>query len=77
MTEIKLVAFYKDWLKLRIEFKSTKEALEAVKKNGYALQYVTSCFFKDVIQEQPKRILTKQEIAKLTGLNPDSFEIEQ
>lgn len=44
--EGKLSIYFKDWLKIRIEFRTEKEALEAVKSNGYALQYVDSFFFE-------------------------------
>lgn len=38
--EGKLRIYLKDWLKIRVEFKTEKEALEAVKNNGDALRYV-------------------------------------
>lgn len=44
--EGKLRIYLKDWLKNRVEFKTEKEALEAVKRDGYALQFVNSSFFE-------------------------------
>ena len=42
----KLKDYLKDWLRIRFDLKTEKEALEAVKNNGYALQYVNSSFFE-------------------------------
>ena len=32
--------YFQKWLKVRVKFDSEKEAIEAVKQNGYALRYV-------------------------------------
>ena len=38
--ELNISAYFKEWLKVRVEFKTQKDAIEAVKNNGDALQYV-------------------------------------
>ena len=40
MKKAKLSLYFNEWLKVKIEYKSEKEALKAVEQNGYALRYV-------------------------------------
>jgi len=38
--EVSIKAYFSKWLKVKIEYKTEAVALAAVKKDGYALQYV-------------------------------------
>ena len=71
--KIGLEAYYRDWLKVKIEFSNEKEALEAVKKNGYALRYVKGYLFNKVDNIEPVIKISKYDIAVKFGTS--NFEI--
>ncbi|MEG1950854.1 MAG: hypothetical protein RR137_10900 [Odoribacter sp.] len=45
-----LSIYFEEWKKVRAEFKSEKEAIEVVKNDGDALQYVDSKFFSEQLK---------------------------
>ena len=57
--KLELSDYYQDWLKVRVVFSTNQKVLEAVKRNGDALQYVWPDFFAEYEAQGKKVSITK------------------